>query len=59
VSGLLCPPKNHSKLADRLAELLGRDDLQKKFAGAIHERALKEFSLQKMIEQTAAIYRNS
>ena len=59
VSGLLCPPKNHSKLADRLAELLGRDDLQKKFAGALHERALKEFSLQKMIEQTTAVYRNS
>ena len=59
VSGLLCPPKNHSKLADRLAELLGRDDMQKKFAGALHERALKEFSLQKMIEQTAAVYRNS
>ena len=58
-SGLLCPPKNHNKLADRLAELLGRDDMQKKFAGALHERALKEFSLQKMIEQTTAVYRNS
>ena len=58
-SGLLCPPKNHNKLADQLAELLGRDDMQKKFAGALHERALKEFSLKKMIEQTAAVYRNS
>ena len=55
-SGLLCPPKNHGKLADKLAELLSRDDLQKKFAGALHERTMREFSYARMIEQTVALY---
>ncbi len=56
VSGLLCPPKSHNKLADRLAELLSKPDLQKKFASELHERALKEFSLQKMVAETVALY---
>ncbi len=57
VSGLLCPSKNHGKLANKRAELLERGDWQKKFADALHERTLKEFSLVRMIEGTIAVYR--
>ncbi len=55
-SGMLCPPKNHGKLAERIAELLSRADLQKKFAGALRERTTREFSYVRMMEQTKALY---
>lgn len=57
VSGLLCPPKDHTKLADRLAELIENAALRQKLGAALHERTTKEFSLQKMAAQTIAIYR--
>ncbi len=56
VSGILCPPKNHGLLSDRLAELLVNADMQKKLAAALHEHATREFSYEHMVKQTTALY---
>lgn len=58
VSGLLCAAKNHTELADRLAELIDDTTLRQKVALGLHERTTKEFSIATMVQQTGAVYKN-
>jgi len=56
VSGLLVKPKNHGDLADKLEQLIKDTPLREKLGQALKERVEKEFSLEKMVRETAALY---
>ncbi len=55
-SGLLVAPKNANELADRLEELLKNPELRKQFGEALHDHVQKDFSLPKMVANTAELY---
>ncbi len=55
-TGLLAKPKDHNALANHLEELLDKPELRKKYGEALREHVQKEFSLQKMVEQTVLVY---
>jgi len=56
VSGLLVKPKNHGDLANKLEQLIKDQPLREKLGTVLKERVEKEFSLEKMITETAALY---
>lgn len=56
VSGLLFKPKDHHDLAKKLAELLDNATMREKLGAALAARVNSEFSLQKMVGETAALY---
>ena len=56
ISGLLIAPKNEHELEEKLGVLAGDSALRARLAEQLRERVADEFSLQKMIEQTKALY---
>jgi len=56
-NGLLVPPKNPSALADAIAQLLNDAPLRVEMGRRGREIALNEFSEEKVIQQTLALYR--
>jgi glycosyltransferase involved in cell wall biosynthesis len=53
VSGILVPPENATALAEALRALLEDGE---RYGSALKERVLKNFSLERMLAQTIALY---
>lgn len=56
VTGLLVPPKDERALASAIALLLKDEDLRQALGDSARARARSEFSLDRMVETTAALY---
>jgi glycosyltransferase involved in cell wall biosynthesis len=56
VSGFLFKTKNHHDLASKIAKLLDEPNLREEFGANLAKRVQNEFSLEHMVEQTAALY---
>lgn len=57
-AGIIVPSKNGRALADALKKLIDSPELRASYAAQLHERALTEFKVERMNEQTLALYRN-
>jgi glycosyltransferase involved in cell wall biosynthesis len=57
VSGLLSRPKDHHNLANKLGILIDNDELRQRLTRNLHERVEQEFSIEKMVTDTIALYR--
>jgi len=57
-TGLLVPPSDSSQLADRILELLNDPVRARAIGEAARQMVRRDFSLQKMVEQTADVYRS-
>ena len=55
-NGLLCEPKNSEKLAEKITALINNDELKQKIALRAGSDVAKQFTLDKMLEQTKTIY---
>ena len=55
-TGLLCPPNDPAALAARVVELLGDPDRRARMAEASRARHRERFGIDRMIDQTAALY---
>jgi glycosyltransferase involved in cell wall biosynthesis len=58
-TGLLVPPSNSEALAERIVELLDNPDLARSIGHAAHELVDHEFGVERMIDETAALYREA
>jgi glycosyltransferase involved in cell wall biosynthesis len=56
VTGFLVPPRDHRAMADKLVMLLEGDALRTRMGEAALERAREAFTVEQMIEGTAAVY---
>jgi glycosyltransferase involved in cell wall biosynthesis len=56
VTGLTVPPRDASALAAALNRLLGDDDLRARLGGQAQARALREFTVPRMVARTLAVY---
>lgn len=56
-TGLLVPPKNSLALAHALSTLLKNTKLRAHVSENLHKKVLQNFSLEKMCEETVALYR--
>lgn len=59
VTGLTVPVGNASALSAALKRLLGDNALREKFGRQARERALSEFTVSRMVEQTLGVYREA
>jgi len=57
VDGWLCPPENPAALAEAIKTLVLNPAIAKSMATSAHERVMNEFTFEKHIEKTLAIYR--
>ncbi|HUQ70416.1 MAG TPA: glycosyltransferase family 4 protein [Planctomycetaceae bacterium] len=57
-TGLLVPPSDSARLADRILELLNDPAHARRVGDAAREEVRREFSVEKMVQQTAAVYRD-
>ncbi|HVC28989.1 MAG TPA: glycosyltransferase family 4 protein [Gammaproteobacteria bacterium] len=57
VNGLLVPPRDSSALAHALKQLLEDPESRKQMGRAAREIAVAEFSLEKVVSETLAVYR--
>jgi glycosyltransferase involved in cell wall biosynthesis len=57
-AGILVPSKNSRELANAIQTLLSSKPTRNKLSKALHQRALSEFSVEKMMSQTLDIYNN-
>ncbi len=55
-TGLLVPPRDPVALAERLADLLARPELQRRMGHAARRRVEREFTWATVAERTAALY---
>jgi glycosyltransferase involved in cell wall biosynthesis len=55
-TGLLVPSRDVDALANALERLLSDETLRGKLAQALHTRVIKEFSKEKMVRETLALY---
>jgi L-malate glycosyltransferase len=58
LTGYLVPPRDPKALADRLIRLLKEGPLREQMGVAAHRRARERFTLEKMVDGTAAVYRS-
>lgn len=58
VNGYLVPPRNSSLVAESLKKLIENPELRTQFGKAGREKVLKEFTVDKVVEQTMDIYRS-
>ncbi|HXI04671.1 MAG TPA: glycosyltransferase [Candidatus Saccharimonadales bacterium] len=56
VSGLIVPPSDPGALAKALRRLLGDDGLREKLGEGARARAVREFSLERVVRDTVALY---
>lgn len=55
-TGLLCPPNDPHRLAELIVRLLGDQDLRARMSRASRERHRRFFTLERMLDQTAAVF---
>jgi glycosyltransferase involved in cell wall biosynthesis len=55
-TGLLIKPANPAKIADALKKLIDNPGLAKTLAKNLRQKILQEFSFEKMLEKTLAVY---
>lgn len=55
-TGLLCPPGDPDRLADSIVRLLGDAELRSRMSSASRERHRRLFTLERMLDRTAAVY---
>jgi glycosyltransferase involved in cell wall biosynthesis len=55
-TGWLVPPSAPAELAQRVRELIHDSRMREKMGSAARQRALQEFSISRMVEQTIAVY---
>jgi glycosyltransferase involved in cell wall biosynthesis len=58
VTGILVPPKDPNALADAVIRLLRDSDLRRRMGDAGRERVLKEFRVDRIVEQTLKVYQS-
>ncbi|HEX2207642.1 MAG TPA: glycosyltransferase [Longimicrobium sp.] len=58
-SGITVPPEDADALAAALNRLLGDDALRRRMGEAARERVRREFSLERMVRDTIAVYRQA
>lgn len=56
VTGFLVPPRKPEVLADKLRELLGDTNLRRRVGSAAREKALREFTFERMLTKTRQLY---
>jgi glycosyltransferase involved in cell wall biosynthesis len=56
VTGLLVPPRDEEALAGAIVELLGDSDRRSRFGQAGRDRVAADFSVDALVERTAAVY---
>ncbi len=56
VSGLLVKPKDHRGLADKLETQIKDATIREEYAQALKQKVEKDFSLEKMVKETSALY---
>lgn len=56
VTGFLVPPRDEKALAQALLKLLEDDDLRKSMAKSSRERAVENFGMKRLIEETEGLY---
>ena len=56
-TGLLVPPRDHERLATAIVRLLKDGGLRERLAQGGHTRVRAEFSVDRMVEETLAVYR--
>ena len=59
VTGLTVPPSNSEKLAERMLELLNDPERARKIGEAGRQFVREEFSVERMVAETAAVYRTT
>ena len=57
VTGFLVPPKDPNALAKALQKLIADPELRRRMGEAGREKALREFTLDRMLQETERIYR--
>ena len=55
-TGFLVPPRDHAAMADRLVFLLKNPQLRLQMGNAALKRARERFTVERMVEETAAVY---
>jgi len=55
-TGYLVPPRDHRAMAERLVTLLKNEPLRRQFGEAALARARERFTVERMVEGTAAVY---
>lgn len=55
-TGLVVPPRSPAALSAAIGRLLGDPALRARFGAAVRERAVAEFSMGRVLEETAALY---
>jgi glycosyltransferase involved in cell wall biosynthesis len=55
-TGLLCPPNEPHRLAECIVRLLGDPELRARMSQASRERHRRFFTLERMLDQTAAVF---
>jgi glycosyltransferase involved in cell wall biosynthesis len=58
LTGYLVPPRNPQMLANRLIRLLKNEGLRERMGQAARQRARERFTVEKMVAETAAVYRS-
>lgn len=56
-TGLLCAPKDAGDLADKIESMLDSMSLRERLGAALREKVTKEFSIERMVESTIAVYK--
>jgi rhamnosyl/mannosyltransferase len=56
VTGLVVPPGDAAALADALTRLISDDDLRARLGRQARERAQAEFTIERMVDRTLAVY---
>jgi glycosyltransferase involved in cell wall biosynthesis len=55
-TGFLVPPRDHHAMAARIVQLLRDEPLRRRMGEAALARARKKFTVERMVEGTAAVY---
>ena len=56
VTGFLVPPEDPDALAEALQKLIANPELRRRMGRAGREKALREFTLDRMLQETERVY---